>query len=304
MPLTVILNPYANRWVAGARQAELEQALTAAGIDYTLLRTERPGHAIELARQAGLAGNFPLVAVGGDGTFSEVVNGLMQAFPPGTTFSGAVGFIPFGTANDLTDMLGIPRELDQVCQMLAEGYTERIDLGEVNGRFFDNNSAIGLEPVITLENIRLKWLRGVVRYLVSALIGIARNPGWQGQIEWEGGDYQGSLALVSVGNSRRTGGVFYMTPEASLQDGQLDFVFAPALPRRRLVQLLPKTQTGEHIHEPEVKLGRTSRLTIRVSQPTPIQADGEVFEVAATEIVYQVHPQALPVILPRPAAAD
>ena len=123
----------------------------------------------------------------------------------------------------------------------------RIDLGRVNGRFFNNNSAIGLEPIISIENIKLTWLKGVVRYLVAALIGIIKKPTWDGSIEWDGQTYNGTLALVSVGNSQRTGGVFYMTPNASLSDGYLDFVFAPALGYRRLLQLLPKTQTGDHI---------------------------------------------------------
>lgn len=302
MPATVILNPYANRWLSGKRQPELEAALKKAGLEYDIHVTEYPEQGIALAKEAALAGNFPLIAAGGDGTFSEVVNGLMQAVGDGKTPgepAGPVGFVPFGTANDLTDVLGIPRDMDEVARMLVEGNTTVMDLGRVNGRYFDNNSAIGLEPMITIENIRLKWLKGVIRYSVSALIGIVKNPTWEGEISWDGQTYEGTLSLVSVGNSHRTGGVFYMTPHASVSDGFLDFVFAPAMHRRRLVQLLPTTQTGVHVDEPEVQEYRTRKLTIRTKKPTPIQADGEVFETAATEIVYEVVPGALRVIVPR-----
>lgn len=302
MPATVILNPYANRWLSGKRQPELEAALKKAGLDYTIHVTEYPEHGIALAKEAALAGNFPLIAAGGDGTFSEVVNGLMQAISmeePPIGPVGPIGFVPFGTANDLTDVLGIPREMDKIARMLVEGHTTVIDLGRVNGRYFDNNSAIGLEPMITIENIRLKWLKGVVRYSVSALIGIIKNPKWDGEIEWDDETYQGTLSLVSVGNSHRTGGVFYMTPNASVSDGFLDFVFAPALRHRRLIQLLPTTQSGAHVEEPEVHEHRTRKLTIRTKTPTPIQADGEVFDMAATEIVYEVIPGALKVIVPK-----
>ena len=79
MPATVILNPYANRWNAGEKQADLESSLKNAGVDYELKISEWAGHSIELATKAAKAGNFPLVAVGGDGTCSEVVNGTMQA---------------------------------------------------------------------------------------------------------------------------------------------------------------------------------------------------------------------------------
>ncbi len=300
MPATVILNPYANRWLAGKRQAELEASLQKTGLDYRLHVTQHPEHAIAIAKEATLTGNTPLIAVGGDGTFSEVVNGVMEASHQGDGPVGPVGFIPFGTANDLTDMMGIPRDLDAVTRMIVEGHTTTIDLGWVNGRYFDNNSAIGLEPVITIENIKLKWIKGVVRYMVSALIGIIKKPTWEGEIVWDDQTYSGTLALVSVGNSQRTGGVFHMTPNASLSDGYLDFVFAPSLGYRRMFQLLPKTQTGEHIHEPEVQEHRTQKLTIRTKTPTPIQADGEVFEMGTTEIVYEVIPGALKVFVPSP----
>ncbi|MCB2178685.1 diacylglycerol kinase family lipid kinase [bacterium] len=302
MPATVILNPYANRWLSGKRQPELEAALKKAGLIYEIYVTEYPEHGIALAKEAALAGNFPLIAAGGDGTLSEVVNGLMQAArekEQSDIPAGPIGFVPFGTANDLTDVLGIPRDLDEVAHMLVEGHTTVIDLGLVNGRYFDNNSAIGLEPMITIENIRLKWLKGVIRYSVSALIGIIKNPTWDGEIVWDDQRYEGTLSLVSVGNSHRTGGVFYMTPHASVSDGFLDFVFAPALRRRRLVKLLPTTQTGVHVDEPEVQEHRTRKLTIRTKKPTPIQADGEVFDTAATEITYEVIPGAMRVIVPR-----
>lgn len=300
MPATVILNPYANRWISGQRQPELEAALKNAGFDYIIKVTEYPEHGIELAKQAVRDGNLPLIAAGGDGSLSEVVNGLMQATPPDQYPAGPIGFVPFGTANDLTDMLGITRDLDEVAQMFVEGHTTTIDLGKVNGRYFDNNSAIGLEPIITIFNIRLKWLKGVIRYMVSALLGIIKNPKWDAEIEWDDQKYAGQIALVSVGNSARTGGVFFMTPNASLSDGYLDFVFAPGLRHLRLIQLLPKTQTGEHIHEEEVQEHRTKALKIRTKTPTPIQADGEIFETSATEINYEIVPSALKVLTPKP----
>lgn len=293
MPATVVLNPYSNRWEAGRRKPEIEAALHQAGVEFELKLSEYPGHGIELAREAVETGNTPLIAAGGDGGISEVINGLMEATPSEARPAGPVGMLPLGTANDITDMLGIPLDLNEAVRVIVEGHTRTIDLGMVNGRYFDNNSAVGLEPMVSLENIRLTWLRGVIRYLTSAVIAIMKRPTWNAVLEWDGGEYEGSITLVSIGNSRRTGGVFFMTPNAVLDDGLLDFVFAPALGRLRLFQLLPKAQTGEHIHDPEVREHRTTRLSIRTQSPTPIQADGEIFATEATEIVYQVLPAAL-----------
>ena len=293
------MNPYANRWEAGQRAPEVEASLRRASIDFVLQQTERPGHGRELARAAVEAGNMPLIAVGGDGTVTEVVNGLLQATPPEARPAGPVGIIPLGTANDLSDVLRIPRDLDAAVQIIAAGHTRAIDVGTVNGRYFDNNSAVGLEPMVTIENIRLTWLRGVIRYLAAAVITILKRPQWETQLQWDGGEYNGSITLVSVGNTHRTGGVFYMTPNASLDDGLLDFVFAPALGRLRLFQLLLKTHTGSHIREPEVQVQRTKRLLIRVTPASLIQADGELIETQATEIAYEIVPGALAVFSPQ-----
>lgn len=295
MPATVILNPYSNRWEAGRRAPELEACLRVAKIDFVLQKTERPGHAIELAKNAVHAGNLPLIAVGGDGAVSEVVNGLLQATPPDQYPAGPVGFIPFGTANDLTDVLGIPRDLEAAVDVIAAGKTRCMDVGRVNGHFFGNNSAIGLEPMVTIENIRLTWLSGVIRYLVSAVLTILKRPVWEAELVWDGGEYCGSISLVSVGNTHRTGGVFYMTPNASIDDGYLDFVFAPSLRRLRLFQLLPKTQNGTHVHAQEVQEHRTQKLTITTRTPTPIQADGELIATSANQIQYEIVPGALQV---------
>lgn len=300
MPATVILNPYSNRWKTGQRAPEVEACLHNAGIDFEMKKTNAPDHGIELARAAVESGNLPLIAAGGDGTISEILNGLMQATPPEARPAGPLGFLPLGTANDLTDALGIPHDLNEAAQIIKTGQVRTIDLGIVNGRYFDNNSAVGLEPVVSIYNVRLTWLRGVIRYLTAAVIAIIKGPRWNASLVWDGGEYNGSITLVSVGNSPRTGGVFYMTPNAVLDDGLLDFVYAPALGRLRVFQLLPKTQTGAHINEPEIQEHRTTRLIIHTQTPTPVQADGEVIATAVTDIVYQVLPGSLKVFAPRP----
>lgn len=298
MPATLILNPYANRWKSGQQSEWVKACLRRTGIEYVLKITEGSGHATQLAYTAAKAGHLPIISAGGDGTHSEVVNGMLQAIPPTDRPVGPVGLLPMGTANDLTDMLNLPRDLERAVRIIADGNTRVIDVGSVNGHYFDNNSAVGLESLVTAENIRMTWLRGVVRYLAAAIITIIKRPEWEAELEWDGGKYKGSIALVSVGNTRRTGGVFYMTPNALPDDGKLDFVFAPALSRVRLLNLLPKTNTGRHVDEPDIQEYRTTRLRIRTSPPTPIQADGELIFNNASSIIYEIVPAALQVFAP------
>ncbi len=225
MAAKVILNPYAGRWMALKRKGEVEQALQTAGVDYELVVTSMPGEGTQLAARAVEEGFSPIIAAGGDGTISEVVNGIARVKNSEDMPWPALGVLPLGSANDLVDNLSMPKDLFAAAQVISQGSTRELDLCQVNERFFDNNAAIGLEPYITLIQQRIKRVRGVIRYLVATLKGIYDNPGWIMQLDWENGSYEGPVSLVTVGNNPRTGGIFYVTPNADPFDGQLTFVY-------------------------------------------------------------------------------
>jgi diacylglycerol kinase (ATP) len=293
---TVILNPYANRWRAKARRGELERALTDAGIRYDLIETTTPNQAIELAAEAVRSGQTPVIAAGGDGTYGEVINGLYRAQPEGTL--GPIGVMPLGTANDLIVNLGMPLDLKQAAAVIAAGRTRRIDLGMANEWVFDNNSAVGLEPVVTIKNIQLVRLRGVIRYLVAALQAIAEQPQWHMKLEWDDGSYEGPVSLVSVGNCPLTGGLFRMAPAADPTDGLLTFVFGYAPTRRKMLSLLPRTITGAFVEDVAIHQHHTRELMIQASPPTPIQVDGEIRSFELGRIHYRVQPARLDIFSP------
>jgi diacylglycerol kinase (ATP) len=295
----VIVNPYAGRWKAQAAIPAIEDNLRRLGVAFDLVVTEAPEHGIEMARQAASEGFDAVVAAGGDGTVNEVVNGLVQAVGESPdAVAGPLGIIPLGSADDLADMLGLPGGVAEACRCIRDGRSHLIDVGWVNGRYFDNNSAVGLEPMVTLQQSRMVRIKGTVRYVLAALLTILRHHDWQMAVEWGDGRFEGPAVLVSVGNSPRTGGAFYMTPRAELDDGQLDFVLGSGASRLRLLRLLPTTFDGSHVDEPEVTYGRTARLAITCQPSTPIQADGELFELAATRIEYRLLAGKLQVIVP------
>jgi len=293
-PFVIILNSFGGRLSTPAKIARVEQGMRAAGLEFELLQTESPGHAIELARRVAQRGQT-IVAAGGDGTINEVVNGLILAAggPPDCV----VGILPLGTANDLAHSLGLPTAITAACQRLAAGHTRPIDVGQVNGRYFVNNSAIGLEPVVTLAQNRLRWIKGAPRYVAAALKCVFTAKPWQVSLSWGRSSFAGPIMLVSVGNGRRTGGAFYLTPHAQLDDGRLDVVYAMQMNRLQMLALLPQTFWGGHINHRLVGTARAAALTLAVSPPTPIQADGEVFETGATAITYQIWPGYVRVIV-------
>jgi YegS/Rv2252/BmrU family lipid kinase len=298
----IILIPYAGRWKARAAIPDIEKTCREIGLDYELAITEGPGHGIELAREAALAGFSPIVSAGGDGSISEVVNGLMQA--AGDGMAGPLGIIPLGSADDFADMLGLEKSIESACRIIQAGHTRVVDVGCVNGLFFDNNSAIGLEPMVTATQAAMKRIHGTPRYILAALKTILSHKPWYMRLAWDEGEYSGPVSLVSVGNTRRTGGAFWMTPFAAPDDGYLDFVFAGGLSRPKLLRLLPTTFDGSHVKRPEVIYARTTCLTIECEPPTPIHADGELFERSATHVHYRVLPGRLQVIVPASRAQD
>ena len=292
----VILNPYSGRWLAQKRRPEMEAALKAAGLEYEIAETGGPGEGVTLAEAAARQGFSPIIAAGGDGAIGEVINGLHRAAPQGPL--GPLGLMPLGTANDLVHNLGLPLDLGDMARAIAGGKTRRIDLGTANEWVFDNNSAIGLEPMVTLYNIRMVRLRGVIRYLVAALRAINQKPAWAMRLEWDDGGYEGPVSLVSVGNCAVTGGLFRMAPAADPTDGKITFVYAYAPTRLKMLSLLPRAISGDYVKDPAVHQHHTTHLRISMSPESPIQVDGEIRSHALSAVDYGVLPARLDVLVP------
>jgi len=293
MHATLIINPYAGRWKAQRQRDEVESVLAEHGIRARIVESQAPGEVIKLARTAAQAGHGPILVAGGDGTIGEVVNGLFQANPDGVL--GPIGIIPLGTANDLVVNLGLPSTLAGAAAAVRGGRTQRIDLGRANDWVFDNNSAVGLEPVVTLYNIRMRRLKGIVRYLVAALRAIGDKGEWHMTLEWDDGRFEGPVSLVSVGNCPLTGGLFRMAPAADPTDGLLTFVYGYAPTRRKMLSLLPRTLSGRFVEDPAIHQHHTRRLVITSEPATPLQVDGELRSEGLRQVVYEALPQRLDV---------
>ena len=287
MRAKIILNPYANRWGAKAQAPATAAAFRAAGVDCDLVLTGAPREGEALAEQAAREGYDAVIAAGGDGTINEVINGVLRAAGDGPTVP--FGIVPLGTANDFNLMAGLPKTVEESIRVIAAGRTHQIDAGQVNERFFINNSAAAMEPMVTLENIKMKRLSGEIRYIVALLRALAKLKPWDMTLTWDGGSYQGPAYLLSVCNSPRTGG-FMMAPGAVLDDGQLDMVFAPQVSKGQVVSILLKLMRGEHIHHPAVTFQRVTAIDVTSRPGTPLHSDGEIFAESAETVRYRVLP--------------
>jgi diacylglycerol kinase (ATP) len=297
----IILNPYSNRWKTSERISEIKSAMSSTGLKADIVETNAPGHAIQLAAQAVEEGYTPIIGGGGDGTLGEVINGMMHVDQESVKPIGPFGILPVGSANDLGDQMGIPRDLSQAIAVIAKGKTRRIDIGKVNDRYFVNNAGLGLEPYITILQSRMKRLKGNMRYIAAALQGILHHPCWNMHLEWEYGSYSGPISLVSIGNCARTGGVFYTVPHANPCDGKLSFIYGYISTRLKTLFALPMTMKpdkGNISEHPAVHEEDTLWLKVRAETPTPAHADGEIFAEGIHEIEFRILPGKLEVIVP------
>jgi len=297
----VILNPYSNRWNAQARWREAEAALNKAGVIFELVVSEHKGHIIDLAKDAVREKFSPVIIAGGDGSIGDAVNGMARVANDLNSPVGPLGIMPLGSANDLVCSLGIPTDLDEAARVIAAGKTRLIDLGKLNRRYFANNSAIGLEPYVTVKQEKISWIKGIPRYLVAAVQAIMDKEQWNAKIEWDGGSYEGPLSLSSVGNGPRTGGVFFMTPHADLADGKLTFVYGYRPTRLSMFQALPramKAGEGSYVEMEGIHEVHCTRLSIHLDKPSPSHTDGELLPVWIQDFKYEVFPEKLNIIVP------
>lgn len=311
MRLKVILNPWARSGRAKKQMAEIGPALISAGIDYELVTLRQRGQAHKEAVSAAYDRYDAVVAAGGDGTINEVVSGLIAA--SGSNPTMPLGILPLGTANDFSDSVGIPRNLQAAAAIIAAGNCRLVDAGQVryaahesnfNGnsilqnRFFDNSCAVAMEPMVVLETRYSSRLPGNMRYLSAVIKSLRNLKAWNMQISWDSGAFEGPISLLSVANGPRTGGVFKVAPEARLDDGLFDLVFAPNLPIREILPLLPRFLSGSHLEHPKFYSCRTASIHILCDPGTPVHADGELITDDATTISYQILPGKIRLLAP------
>lgn len=301
MTAKVILNPYSNRWKSQARWPEAEDALKVAGVDFELGISERKGHITELVEQAVHAGFSPLIIAGGDGSIGDAVNGLARAAGSMDIPLCPLGIMPLGSANDLVDNLGIPKDLTAAAKVIASGKIDLIDLGKCNDRYFANNSAAGLEPYVTTKQEKIHWIKGVPRYLVAAIQGIMDKPEWNVKVQWDDGSFEGPLSLISIGNGPRTGGIFFMSPHADPRDGKLTFAFGYRSTRLGLFQALPRAMkpgAGSFVEMEGMYEIHSTRLSIELDHPSPVHTDGELFPEYLQSLKYEIFPKRLQILHP------
>jgi diacylglycerol kinase (ATP) len=261
--------------------------------------TEYPGQAIEFARQAGEQGYDLVVALGGDGTVHEVVNGLMQV--PAET-RPALGIVPLGSGNDFAHILGIPADMREALLSAVNGQPHSLDVGSVldeNDRleYFNNTIGMGFDSLVNMYTRKITVIHGLMMYFVALMMTIFRNfDTLDMHVETDQETWDLPALMLALGNGPREGGGFIITPDAILDDGLLNYVTIKKISRLMMLRLVPEVMKGTHVRFKQVRTGTCRRMTVASKQPLYVHCDGEIYAGFGTQVrklTIQILPNAI-----------
>jgi len=266
------------------------------------LSTERKKHAIDLARQSAENGCDYIIAVGGDGTLHEVINGLLQSSLPATKYP-VIGLLPYGSANDFARTAHISNSMEDLLNLIQTQTTQRIDLGQIlleqtgEVRYFINIAGAGLggEVVQKMEQnsamlgpgLNYFWhiFKGFLHYVKKEVSCTSR--GWQ---------WKGRLLQMAIANGRCFGNALCVAPDARLTDGIFQVTIFGDLSVWDYLKNLGNLKKGVRINHPEVTYQNAEEVLLECNVPCPIEADGEYVGLAPATL--KVLPKAIVFLMP------
>jgi diacylglycerol kinase (ATP) len=288
-----IINPESDFGRTRAAWEGAKSMLNASGMQFDQHMTGGPGEATAVTRQALLEGVCQVVAVGGDGTLNEVVNGYLD--PDGNRISSnaRLALLPSGTGSDFKKTLALSN-LKTAVEALQSENTGSIDAGRVqfkdaNGtaraRFFINMVSIGLggdvSSFVNGWRSRLpKWIGGGTRFTLAAIRALTRYRTAGVDISFDLGHESCRLVhansnLMVIGNGRFAGGGMLLAPDARPDDGLLEVVITDGASRLDVIRELPRIRQGGYIKNPKVSAVKARSVSIVTDRPLPLDIDGE-----------------------------
>jgi YegS/Rv2252/BmrU family lipid kinase len=235
-----------------------------------------------------------VIAVGGDGTVHEVVNGLLRASSEGETI--ALGVVPLGNGDDFAKMIppqttigGKVFDWHVAIEKITQGQTKLFDVGRMSGdqlrseqnnnpQYFMNGMDIGFGAQAALNFTKVpSFLTGTAAYLAAIMMTLIdyRIPKVSIQIDDQKA-FEQSTTMTAITNGRCFGSGFWVCPDAQVDDGLLDVMVTQSIGRLKILRLIPKIMKGTHVNEPILRNYRARRVVIKSRQPLVVEADGEI----------------------------
>ena len=284
--ITFIVNPVSGGKDKSSVLAAVGRYMDLSECSYEVLQTSRAGEAEEMARRSL---SDIVVAVGGDGTVSEVGKGLLGS-------EKALGIIPCGSGDGLALHLGISRDPVRAVKTLNAACIGRMDVGMVGDRPFFCTAGMGLDAAVSLDFARSEK-RGLSTYITTAWEDWKHRSPERYIVETDTETWVGETLFVTVGNANQWGNEARIAPRASLCDGLLDITVVQPFMTLEIPDLAARLMAGKADTSRHVRSFRSTQVRIRREHPGPAHYDGDPFE-AGTDLQFSLLPGALRVVVP------
>lgn len=295
--IIVIINPNASKGKGKSRQEQIVRSFEKREVYPDYIVTKRSGEAKQIALDAVAAGYTKIVAAGGDGTVNEVLNGIMRS---GKEIP--MGIIPIGRGNDFAWVAGIPNRIDDAVALILGSAPRRIDAGYLeggnapDGRYFFNGAGVGFEPYVTFKASSYTNLNGLPSYVAAFIYCLVHIPyPYHLSLYLDGREIRLETQQVSVCNGRRMGSAFIMSPDAVLNDGKLNAMYAKyPVGRSRVVPMVMSLLRGTVNKNKLLAFDMAEEVKIvSDADDLVIHADGEVISQGCRECMMRICPSAV-----------
>ena len=298
-----VVNPASANGSTGRRWAEIAHRAARAGLEGEALISTRPGEVTDLTARAVAAGARLVVAVGGDGTVFEAVNGLLREGPSPEV---ELAIVPRGTGTDFVRTFGIPSDLDRALALARDGAIRTIDAGKATyvawdgspaEAFFSNFGGAGISGAIARRaNATSKAMGGRLSFMWATLAVFA---GWKSTeltVRADEEERAGRMFEVLATIGEYAAGGMRVTPDAAPDDGLFDVLLIGDVTKADFVRTFPKIYRGRHVSHPKIDVLRAATVTIEAAEPLPVALDGE--QPGTTPVTFEIVPQALRLRVP------
>ncbi len=296
-PLAIIFNPNAGRGKALKVKNKLIKYLSDKQISFHIEYTNGQMHALDITQR--LKNNYSfIISAGGDGTANEVANGLIGS-------KTSLAYIPIGSGNDFNKIIGMPKNIDEMFDVISNSKKRIIDVGRVSlqnksglkkNRYFINTLGIGIDASIAKETKRFKHIRGLALYLIATIRTLIFYRTTFFKIKFDDQVLYEDSFLLCVGNGKFEGGGFNMVPDAVPDDGYLNLCLIKKMPIRFALTVIPKIIKGSHGSHEKVLMRKIKSVYLESSTPFIVHIDGEILEEECMKIEISVKEKAISII--------
>ncbi|TFJ91320.1 diacylglycerol kinase [Lentibacillus salicampi] len=267
----IIYNPTSGREAFKKELPTVLERFEIAGFETSAHATTREGDAIEAAKIA-VERHFDLVvAVGGDGTINEVINGLAEQ-----EHRPSLGVIPTGTTNDFARALCIPRDIRKAVDIILNGQSKLLDIGRVNAHYFVNIAGGGKLTELTYDvPSKLKTVLGHLAYYVKGIEMLPSLKPTRARIEYDGTILDEDIMLFLVANTNSVGGFEKLAPDARLDDGYFDLLILKKMNLAEFVRIASLAIRGAHLEDKRILYTQAKHISVETDDKMQLNIDGE-----------------------------